>query len=55
MYKVEKSKEDTWELWKLRSRNVLMTSQEFYVAKLIDITIAKSSFTVFDNMIIDSG
>ena len=45
---------DTWEPWKLRSRNFSMTSEEFYEAKIIDITITKSSFTVFDNMIFDS-
>ena len=31
MYKVEKSKEDTWEPWKLRSRNFSMTSEEFLI------------------------
>ena len=30
MYKVEKSKEDTWEPRKLRSRNFSMTSEEFW-------------------------
>ena len=29
VYKVEKSKEDTWEPWKLHSRNFSMTSEEF--------------------------
>ena len=29
VYKVEKSKEDTWEPWKLRSRNFSMTSEVF--------------------------
>ena len=29
VYRVEKSKEDTWEPWKLRSRNFSMTSEEF--------------------------
>ena len=29
VYKVEKSKEDTWEPRKLRSRNFSMTSEEF--------------------------
>ena len=29
VYKVEKSKEDTWEPWKFRSRNFSMTSEEF--------------------------
>ena len=29
VYKVEKSKEDTWEPWKLRSRNFSMISEEF--------------------------
>ena len=56
VYKVEKSKEDTWEPWNLRSRNFSMTSKKnFYGPKIIYITIAKSSFTVFDNMIFDSG
>ena len=32
-----------------------MTSEEFYGPKIIEITIAKSSYTVFDNMIFDSG
>ena len=48
MYKVEKSKEDTREPCKLRSRNFSMTSEEFLWTKIIDITIAKSSFTVFN-------
>ena len=55
VYKVEKSKENTWEPWKLRSRNFSMTSEEFYGPKIIDITIVKCSFTVVDNMIFDSG
>ena len=29
MYK--KKKEDTWEPWKLRSRNISMTSDEFFL------------------------
>ena len=29
VHKVEKSKEGTWEPWKLRSRNFSMTSEEF--------------------------
>ena len=29
VYNVEKSKEDTWEPWKFRSRNFSMTSEEF--------------------------
>ena len=29
VYKVEKSKEDTWEPWKFRRRNFSMTSEEF--------------------------
>ena len=29
VYKVEKLKEDTWEPWKLRSRNFSMTSEKF--------------------------
>ena len=41
VYKVEKSKEDTWEPWKLRSRNFSMTSEEFLWTKIIYITIAK--------------
>ena len=41
---------------KSRSCNVSLTSEELlYGPKLIYITIAKSSFTVFDNMIFDSG
>ena len=56
MYKVEKSKEDTWEPWKLRSRNFSMTLEDFfYGPKIIYITIAKCSITVFDNMTFDSG
>ena len=55
MYKVEKSKEDTWEPCKLRSRNFSMTSEEFLWTKIIYITISKCSFTVFDNIIFDSG
>ena len=51
IWKVEK---DTSEPWNLRSRNVSMTSEEFYRPKIIDITIAKSSFTVVYNMIFDS-
>ena len=31
VYNVEKSKEDTWEPWKLRSRNFSMTSEEFFM------------------------
>ena len=30
-YIVEKSKEDIWEPWKLRSRNFPITSEEFFV------------------------
>ena len=30
-YKVEKSKEDTWEPWQLHSRNFSMTSEEFFM------------------------
>ena len=55
VYKMEKSKEDTWDPWKLRSRNFSMTSEEFLWTKIIYITIAKCSFTEFDNMIFDSG
>ena len=55
VYKVEKSKEDTWEPWKLRSCSLSMTSEEFLWTKIIYITIAKCSFTVFDNMNFDSG
>ena len=56
VYEVEKSREDTREPWKLRSRNFSMTSEDFfYGPKIIYITIAKCSFTVFDNMIFDSG
>ena len=52
--KVDKSKEDTWEPWKLHSRKFSMTSEEFfYGQKIIDITIAKSSSSVFHNMIFD--
>ena len=29
VYKVEKSKEDTWEPWKFRWRSFSMTSEEF--------------------------
>ena len=29
VYNVKKSKEDTWEPWKFRSRNFSMTSEEF--------------------------
>ena len=29
VYDVEKSKEDTWEPWKLRIRNFSITSEEF--------------------------
>ena len=29
VYKVEKSKEDTWEAWKFRSRIFSMTSEDF--------------------------
>ena len=51
---MEKWKEDTWESWKLRSRNCSVISEEFsLLTKIIDITIAKSSFAVFNNMIID--
>ena len=32
-----------------------MTSEEFLSTKIIGITIAKSSFIVFDNMVFDSG
>ena len=46
VYKVEKSKEDTWELGKLRSRNFSMTSEEFLWTKIIYVTMAKCSFTV---------
>ena len=53
VYKVEKSK-DTCEPWELRSRNCSLTSEEFfYGPNIIAITIAKSSFTVFDNIIFD--
>ena len=33
VYKVEKSKEDTLEPWKLRSRNFSMTAEEFLWTK----------------------
>ena len=50
VYKVEKSKEDTREPRKLRSR----LGRVFHGPKIIDITIAKSSLTVLYNMIFDS-
>ena len=31
VYNVEKSEEDTWESWKLCSRNFSMTSEEFFM------------------------
>ena len=55
MYKVEKSKADSREPWKLHSRNLLMTSEELFGPKIIYITIAKSSYTVFGKKIFDSG
>ena len=33
VYKVEKSKDDTWEPWKFRRRNFSMTSEEFLMDK----------------------
>ena len=43
MYKVEKSKEDTWEPWKLRSRNFSMTSEEFLMdQKLFTLLLLKA-------------
>ena len=48
MYKKEKPKEEPW---KLRSRNF---GRVLYGPKQIDITIAKSSFTVYYNMIFDN-
>ena len=37
--KVGKSKQNTWEPWKLRSSNFSITSEEFNGPKIIDITI----------------
>ena len=54
VYKVEQSKEDTWEQWQLRSRNFSMTSKSFNWPKIIDITISKISFTLLHNMIFAS-
>ena len=38
---MDKSKDDTWEHWELRSPNFSMTSQEFYGPNIIVIIIAK--------------
>ena len=51
--KVAKSKKDTWEPWKFRRRNFSINSESFDGPEIINIIIAKGSFTVLYNMIFD--
>ena len=54
VYNVKKSKEDTWEPWKFRSRNFFDDlGGVFNGPKIIHITIAEGSFTVLKSMIFD--
>ena len=47
VYKVEKSKEDTWEPWKFRSRIFSMISEEFFDGlKIIHISNAKGTYVI---------
>ena len=47
VYKVEKSKDDTWELWKIRSCNFSMTPEEFLMDQKIILLLLKAVLLYF--------